>query len=211
MAKQQLSRGCFITVEGLDGSGKSTVAHTLCGQLEEYGYPVILTREPGGTSIGQYIRHTLHTGVGHAQAEFLLFAADRALHIEQLVIPYVDAGYIVISDRGADSSRAYQGYGRGLDLAMIDRVNTWVMQGVTPDAVVFLDMPPEQVQQRIVQRGQETTAFDREQLPFFQRVSNGFHDMYQQRDAVVRVDAMQSERDVARDVWSAVMPYIQHQ
>lgn len=211
MAEQQLSRGYFIAIEGLDGSGKSTAAHTLYNQLHEHGYPVILTREPGGTPVGSHIRQTLHADVGHAQAEFLLFAADRALHMEQVVIPYINAGYIVISDRGADSSRAYQGYGRGVDIAMIDRVNAWVMQGVMPDIVVFLDMPPDQVQNRIMQRGEETSTFDREQLPFFQRVRDGFYDIYQQRDAVIYVNALQPACNVARDVWSGVMAHVSHE
>ncbi len=208
MTEQELSKGFFISVEGLDGSGKSTLAHNLYQRLVAQGYPVMITREPGGTEMGYFIRNLLHADVGNAQAEFLLFAADRALHMQQFVIPYVNAGYIVISDRSADSSCAYQGYGRGLNVDTINEVNAWVMQGHYPDVVVYLDMPPEQVQTRIRQRGNEATSFEKEQLPFFQRVHRGFDAIFAQREAVVRIQAMQSEEVVAQQAVTGVVPYI---
>jgi len=208
MTHTQLKRGLFITVEGLDGSGKSTLAHALHECVTHMEYPAHITREPGGTSVGSSIRSILHSGVEDPQAEFLLFAADRALHMQQVVLPYRDAGYIVISDRSADSSCAYQGYGRGVSTQMIDSVNTWAMQSCTPDVVVYLYMKPEHVYDRIVQRNEQKTAFEREHAAFFERVSAGFDDIFAQRNNVVYVDASKRVADVVEQAIDGILPYI---
>ena len=209
MAEKNLHRGLFIPVEGLDGSGKSTLVQALHEQLESMGYPVVMTREPGATQVGHGIRSLLHSGVDNAQAEFLLFAADRALHMQQVILPYVQAGYIVISDRSADSSCAYQGYGRGLSVDMINRINRWVLHDKVPDITMYLHITPERIQERITQRGEEASSFEQEQKAFFERVYAGFEDIFSERDNLIRLDATERPRDVVQHAVAQVLPYVE--
>jgi len=188
--------GMFISVEGIDGSGKSSIAQALCEHLTQRGYDALLSKEPGGTATGVPIRHMLQQGVEDPYTEFLLFAADRATHMKQTVIPYVQDGYLVISDRALDSSRAYQGYGRGVALEFIDTVHGWIMGDYYPDVVLYLDLPPEKVSQRVVQRGQEETAFEAEKQAFFDRVHAGFQQALSDRSRVITIDATQPIDDV---------------
>jgi len=207
MAYTKLHTGLYVVVEGIDGSGKSTLADALYKYLLQQAYPAVYTREPGGTDVGAHIRHMLHAGVGNAQAEFLLFAADRSLHMQNVVIPYRDDGYIVISDRGADSSYAYQGYGRGLSTQMIQSVNRWSMQEQQSDITVYLRMDPSRMDARLAQR-EGRTAIEQEREAFFERVHAGFEEIYAQRENVITVDAHQTQEDVLEDVLSQLLPYI---
>ncbi len=181
--------GFLIAFEGIDGSGKSTLSKLVFRSLEALHVPVILTKEPGGTPAGQKIRAIVHEYTLTPQAEFLLFAADRAEHITQVIKPGLEDGKIILSDRMADSSRAYQGYGREIDLNLIERVTQWVMQGITPDLIVYSKIDAVTAFKRIAQRHEALTVFEREKTIFFERVIDGFEKIFATKDNVLTVDA----------------------
>ena len=165
--------GRYIVLEGAEGCGKSTHAARLAAALD-----AVLTRETGGTAIGQRIREILHdTSVTNLsdRSEALLVAADRAQHIDEVVRPALAEGRHVVSDRSVYSSLAYQGYGRGLDLAEVRAINTWAMHGAWPDLVVFIDVDEESLAQRM--RLRDLDRFERAGDAFHARVRAGFREM----------------------------------
>lgn len=204
---KRISGGFLIVIEGIDGSGKSTVARSVAQYLQEQGYLVVATREPGGTELGKDIRQLLqHSHVRPLpEAEFLLFAADRAHHVATVVRPALAAGSIVISDRMGDSSMAYQGYGRGIDRQMIASVNQWVMRGITPDLLLYIDLDWETALQRIQQSRAQLTAFEQEECAFFQRVAQGFEEIFKGREQVVHIDGTCSAEVVKHEALAAVV------
>ena len=138
------SRGLFIALEGGDGSGKSTQARLLCAWLEGLGHTVVVTREPGGTQFGRTVRElVLHGDHVAPRAEALLFAADRAHHVETLIRPTLGRGEVVITDRYMDSSIAYQGAGRDLGVDEVRELNMWATGGLLPALTVLVDLPAE--------------------------------------------------------------------
>jgi dTMP kinase len=138
------SRGVFIALEGGDGAGKSTQARLLCGWLEELGHKVVVTREPGGTAFGRTVRElVLHGDHVAPRAEALLFAADRAHHVETLILPALALGEVVITDRYMDSSVAYQGAGRDLGVDEVRELNLWATGGLVPTLTVLIDLPAD--------------------------------------------------------------------
>ncbi|MHB1474530.1 MAG: dTMP kinase [Dermatophilaceae bacterium] len=138
------SRGLFIALEGGDGSGKSTQVRLLCAWLEGLGHTVVVTREPGGTEFGRIVRElVLHGGHVAPRAEALLFAADRAHHVETLVRPALARGDVVITDRYMDSSIAYQGAGRDLGVDEVRELNMWATGGLLPTLTVLVDLSAE--------------------------------------------------------------------
>jgi dTMP kinase len=173
--------GVLITFEGIDGSGKSSAARFLYERIQELR-PALLTKEPGGTELGKHLRTLLQlrTYPVSPEAEFLLFAADRAQHWRECVMPALQEGIVVISDRMADSSLAYQGYGRGVDHAMIESVNRWAMCGMKPDLTIYLKIDYATAMSRLADR-EETTVFD---------------TMFATRDNVITVDARLPEHEV---------------
>jgi dTMP kinase len=202
-----VQRGRLITIEGIDGSGKSSVAQCLIKSLKEHGNTVLLTKEPGGTELGSTLRTILHTQkdrVGDV-AEFLLFAADRAQHFEQIIIPALHKGTVVISDRMADSSLAYQGYGRGIDRTMIQRVNAWAMQNITPDLVLYLRVDPTCAHERVCGRKETLTSFEQEARAFWQRVIKGYEEIFASRGNVITIDATTALPLVCEQACEAVM------
>lgn len=168
-----MSTGRYIAFEGAEGCGKSTHAARLAGALD-----AVLTRETGGTPIGARIRDILHdTSVDDLshRAEALLTAADRAQHLEQVVVPALTAGRHVVSDRTVYSTLAYQGYGRGLPLDDVRRINDWAIDGRWPELVLLLDAAPDVLERRM--RGRQLDRFEQEDPGFHQRVRDGFRDM----------------------------------
>lgn len=134
----------FIALEGGDGAGKSTQARLLCAWLQERGHTVVLTREPGGTAFGRTVRElVLHGDHVAARAEALLFAADRAHHVETLILPALRRGEVVITDRYMDSSIAYQGAGRDLGVDEVRELNAWATGGLVPTLTVLIDLPAD--------------------------------------------------------------------
>ena len=194
----------FISLEGPEGSGKTTQARLLAGWLRQQGYEVILTREPGGTEIGDQIRavlHDPHNTAMDARTEILLYSASRAQHVAQLIQPALAAGRVVVSDRYADSTLAYQGYGRGLDLETLRRVTAFATGGLKPDLTLYLDVPPEEGLQRKRSGGAEWNRLDAETLEFHQRVRAGYLELARQepqRWAVV--EATRSIEEVQTEV-----------
>jgi len=138
--------GLFITLEGIDGSGKSTQARMLADWLRSASHHVVLTREPGGTKTGEAIRELVlsHDYAMPPEAELFLYLADRAAHVTEVVRPGVEAGSVVVCERFTDSTLAYQGYGRGLDLGALRQLNAMATGGLTPNLTIVLDLPPEQ-------------------------------------------------------------------
>jgi dTMP kinase len=201
------TRGRFITLEGVEGSGKSTQAVFLAEALRLHGNQVIVTREPGGTHTGELIRAIfLDRNVSlEGTAELLLILADRAQHVREKLRPALAAGQIVISDRYADSTMAYQGYGRGLDLKLVSDLNRLASDGLTPDLTVVLDCPAELGLARTRARAKLTIPvrdrFETEPLEFHRRVCEGFRAIAREAPArVVLVDSSAEAREVAAAV-----------
>jgi dTMP kinase len=200
--------GAFITLEGPDGSGKTTQAHLLVEWLRDQGYDALLTREPGGTGIGDQIRGVLHDASNRAMSpgtEFLLYSASRAQHVSQLILPSLEAGKIVISDRFADSSLAYQGYGRGLDLEVLHTITVFATRGLKPDLTLYFDIAPGEGLQRRLLSGEEWNRMDSEALAFHQRVRAGYWELIDAEPARWEViEANRPVEEVQVDVRAAV-------
>ena len=190
----------FIAFEGGEGCGKSTQAARLAGALD-----AVLTREPGGTSLGEQLRALLlspETGDVEPRAEALLMAADRAQHVATVVRPALQSGRHVVTDRFAGSSLAYQGYGRGLPLDEVAQLSRWATDGIWPDLVVFLDVPAEVAASRL---GGELDRFEQAGGGFHYRVSQGFRELAAgEPERWVVIDGSGSIDDVAAAVRIAV-------
>jgi dTMP kinase len=199
----------FVTFEGSDGSGKTTQIHLLAEHLRQAGWSVLTTREPGGTRIGDGIRQLLldlaHTEM-HARAETLLFNAARAQLIEEVIRPALAAGSVVLCDRFADSTLAYQGYGHQQDIAELARLIEYATGGLRPDLTVYLDLPPSEGIRR--NRGQadgEWNRLDAQELSFHQRVEAGYRQLIaQEPQRWVTINAARSRDEVRHDIVRAV-------
>jgi len=193
----------FITFEGPDGSGKSTQIRLLEEHLRGLGHAVLITREPGGTSIGDQIRAVLHDIKNvemTREAEFLLYSASRAQLVRQVIQPHLSRGGTVLCDRFADSSMAYQGYGRELELEAIRLITRFATADLKPDLTVYLDLPVEVGLQRKqsahAAQGGEWNRLDQQTMDFHRRVRQGYHRMAQaEPERWLVVDATQSVAD----------------
>jgi dTMP kinase len=195
------TRPPYIAFEGAEGSGKSTQARRLADSLG-----AVLTQETGGTAIGRQLRAILHdTDHEHldARAEALIVAADRAQHLAEVVIPALESGRAVVSDRSIYSALAYQGYGRRLDLDEIRRINEWAVSGVWPTLVVLAEAPAELVAERMNKR--DLDRFERADAVFHQRVLDGFRSMAAaDPEHWIVVSTARPKDDVAAEVLAAV-------
>lgn len=170
----------FITFEGPEGSGKTTQAHLLAEHLRSRGRAVILTHEPGGTAIGDQIRAVLHDPMNSEMqpwAEVLLYSASRAQLVAQVIRPALAAGKVVLCDRFYDSTLAYQGYGRGLDLSALQAITYLATGGLVPDLTLYLDIQPDQGLQRRLLGGGEWNRMDQQTLEFHRRVRAGYLEL----------------------------------
>ncbi|CAG0910873.1 unnamed protein product, partial [Cyprideis torosa] len=168
--------GRFITFEGSEGVGKTTQIKNLARWFEERGREVVLTREPGGTELAERVRELVLDKSLPAMAsdtELLLIYAARAEHVARVIKPALAAGKVVISDRFADASLAYQGYGRGIALERLQVLHHWVLQGFSPDLTLLLDMPVGEGMARARARS-ELDRFEQEHLDFFEKVREGY-------------------------------------
>jgi dTMP kinase len=206
----QAQRGVLIAVEGIDGCGKSSLITHLDAQLTQLHRTHVVTREPGGSDIGQEVRKLLQQSPikPDARAEYLLFAADRAQHFATVVLPALEKDYIVLSDRMGDSSVAYQGYGRGLDISMIQTVNAWAMHNRTPDITFFIRIDPRTAFERIVKRKQELTRIEQEKISFFERVAQGYEELFKNRADVCIIDGTQTQDEVAHIATTYVQQWL---
>jgi dTMP kinase len=204
--------GAFITFEGPDGSGKSTQIELLAHHLRLNGWDVLTTREPGGTPIGDQIRNVLHDVANTemvSEAEILLYSASRAQLVGQVIRPALAQGAVVLSDRYADSTIAYQGYGRGLDLTMLRRITDFATGGLTPDLTIYLDLPVEQglgrKRQALSQRSGEWNRLDQEDVEFHRRVRQGYLELAAaEPERWLLVDARPSVAEIHRRIREAV-------
>jgi dTMP kinase len=193
----------FITFEGPDGSGKTTQIELLAESLRDQGHQVLITREPGGTSVGDQIRSVVHdvkNAEMRRETEFLLYSASRAQLVREVIQPHLKRGGTVLCDRFADSSMAYQGYGRELDLDMVSCITQFATGGLRPDLTVYLDLPVEVGLQRkesahATQTG-EWNRLDQQALDFHQRVREGYLRMAEaDPERWLAIDAAQSIAD----------------
>jgi dTMP kinase len=208
-----MARGRFITFEGPEGGGKTTQAKCLIERLDARGLDVVYAREPGGTPTGEAIRDILqHNVTGEnisPPAEVLLFAASRAQLVAHVIRPALDRGAWVVCDRFADSTTAYQGYGRGFDVEHMIAINHFAIQGTEPDITFLLDVDLNEGFRRITARHQEKASpldrIEREARTFHERVRAGYHALAARwPDRFYTVNGMDEESAVARVVWERV-------
>lgn len=196
----------FITFEGPDGSGKTTQCQRLAQYLESQEQRVILTREPGGTPIGDQIREVVHSLKNtdmHPHTEVLLYIASRAQLVAQVIRPYLDEGHIVISDRFADSTLAYQGYGHGLDRTALQTLLEFATGGLQPDLTLYFDLSAEEGlarRQKDAEQGGDWNRLDAYDLDFHRRVRDGYLELmnaapsrWQLIDATQTIEAIQKQ------------------
>ncbi len=199
----------FISFEGGEGSGKTTQAEILSGWLRQAGFPTLLVHEPGTTPLGQYLRKWLkREGSMSHEAELFLFAAARAELVAKVINPALEEKKIVVADRYADSTVAYQGYGRRLRLKYVRMVNDLATQGATPDLTFFLDCPPERGLERrqasrLDQEG--TRRFEEETLKFHRRVREGYLKIASREpERWCIIDATKGPDQISAEIWGRV-------
>jgi dTMP kinase len=200
----------FISFEGVEGAGKTTQIARLAARLREAGcQDVLTTREPGDGPLGAELRRlALYPPMGmmvEPRAELLIMMADRAQHVGQIIRPHLDTGGIVLCDRYADSSAAYQGYGRGLDLTEIAQLNSYATGGLMPNLTILLDLDPSVG----LTRQSERNIMEDEALPFHQRIRAGFLALAEaEPDRWRVVESSRSPQTVHDEIWAVVSPRI---
>jgi dTMP kinase len=205
-------RGVFISFEGSEGCGKSTQIQHLAERLRRDGQRVLLTREPGGTEIGEQLRHLLqHSKAGHAMAaetELLLFTASRAQLVRESIIPALADGVTVLADRFLDSTTVYQGVARRLDSAQVAAINGFAVGPLRPDVTIILDLDPAVACCRLLQRTLELDRMESQPSAFFEAVRAGYLAVARENPARVRLlDGAESVETVASKIWEQLAPF----
>jgi dTMP kinase len=204
--------GLFLTFEGPDGSGKSTQAHLLASELRARGRDVVETREPGGTAVGEAVRHVLLDLNGPAMSPLtmaLLLSASRSQLVSDVILPALNQGGTVIADRYTDSTVAYQSYGLGLDLGVVKELARIATSGLTPALSVYVDVPVELGLERIQRRGSQN-RLDARDLEFHSRVRNGYlRSIEQEPNRWVVVDGTQDPQSVHLAVMHKLAPLLE--
>lgn len=200
----------FITLEGIEGSGKTTQVGHILKFLQTTGHDCVITREPGGTRIGKKIRAILldpESKDMNPLAELLLYTADRAQHIKELVNPLLAAGKTVLCDRYFDATLAYQGFARGLDIGLINQIHKLILKNLKPDITILLDLPPEKGLSRAwkqIENGARAgieTRFEKETLSFHAKVRSGYLELARLEPERFRViDASKDESQVRKEI-----------
>lgn len=205
--------GLFVTFEGGEGAGKSSVLKELGKQLKEEGYPVLETREPGGIEIAEKIRHVIlepaHTAMD-SRTEALLYAAARRQHLIEKVIPALEQGMVVLCDRFIDSSLAYQGYARGLGMDDVFKINEFAIESCMPEVTFLFDIQPEEGLARIeANKGREQNRLDLEKLDFHEKVYQAYHTLAARYpDRIQVIDASPSIDTVKQAAYDKLLPYL---
>jgi len=204
--------GKLIVFEGIDGSGKTTQMQILGRKLENRGCPVLYSREPGGTRVGELIRGILLDPLYREmepRTEALLYAAARAQHVAQLLQPALAAGKVILCDRFLDSSLSYQGFGQGLSLEFLDRINNLATGGLKPDLVLIFDLAPCLCLQRLRRQKEAPDRLEQEELAFHRRVREGYLVLARREPARYRViDGRQAVERVHETVWREVERFL---
>jgi dTMP kinase len=197
----------FVVFEGGEGSGKSTQAKALVVRLRKVGYKVVLTREPGGTALGDKLRRWVKWGKDVTiPTELMLFLASRSQLVTNLIRPALDAGCIVVCDRFSDSTIAYQGHGRGLDLIFLESLNKFVTEGIEPDLVLLLDVEADE---GLARKGRRWDSFEREEFTFHQRIRDAYLQMAAANpDKWMVFDAALPEFRLAEQIWERVREHL---
>lgn len=204
-----MQKGLFITFEGADGSGKTTQLNNIKTFLEEKGYDVVITREPGALDIGQKIRNILlhHDGIVPDKCEMFLFLADRANHVETFIKPAIEQGKIVLCDRHTDSTIAYQGYGRGQDINLLKELNKIAVNGINPDLTLLFDVSTETAQTRV---GSEKDRMESAGIEFHKKVRNGYLELQKENPNRIKlINANNSIETVFEDTKNIIINLLQ--
>ncbi len=211
--------GKFITFEGIEGAGKTTQARALFDFLQKQGYEVCFTREPGGTLLGDKIRGIL-ADISNKdilpETELFLFAASRFQHVRKVILPAIREGKIVICDRFTDATTAYQGYGRGIDLEIIEKVNILATGNLKPDLTIYLDIEPRKgflrVASRTIKTKNETDRIEKEGIAFFEKVRKGYLELAENDPQRIKVINGLGDIDkVFDDIREAVFSFLKMQ
>ncbi len=207
----QLRRGTLVTLEGGEGCGKSSQAEALAALLREDGYAVLVTREPGGTKLGQVVKGIFQEGVPvTAEAELFLFEAARAQHVQEVIRPALERGEVVLCDRYTDSTLAYQGYGRGLSPDHLRAVNHIATGGLPPHFTILLDLPPEKGLARKANERVRDSLGD-ESIEFHRRVREGYLELARREPKrIAVVDASKPLQQVTQAAWRHLQRFLDH-
>lgn len=203
-----MSKGLFITFEGCDGCGKTTQLELLAKFLEEKGYDVIVTREPGAKGLGTKLREILlnYDGEVSSNCESFLFLADRAQHIDTIVKPAIENGKIVLCDRHIDSTVAYQGYGRGINLEQINYLNNLATSGLKPDLTLLFDVDTETSMQRV---GKNKDRMENAGIEFQEKVRHGYLTLAKKEAKRIRIfDSKKTIEQLHQEVLGTIAPLI---
>ena len=204
----------FITLEGIDGSGKSTQMQLTQEFLEQHGCHVVRTREPGGTELSEKIRDLLLSNQlqsMHEDTELLLMFAARVEHVQKVIKPALEQGSWVLSDRFYDATYAYQGYGRNIDLGKIDQLREFSLSGLSPDKTFLLDISLSISQERVTQRG-EKDRFENEKLDFYAKVRQGYLDLAQKNSQrICTINAEQAITEVQSEIQQQLLNFIDNE
>ncbi|MDP1679024.1 MAG: dTMP kinase [Candidatus Nitrotoga sp.] len=200
-----MNKAKFITFEGVDGAGKSTHLTWFAEALRKRGKEVLVTREPGGTPLGECLRDILLNQPMHAETEALLMFAARFEHIEQVIKPALQRGAWVVSDRFSDASFAYQGGGRGMNVAKLEQLECWVHENFQPDLTLLFDLPIEVARQRL-SKNTTLDRFEQEKDSFFEKVRQAYLERRKKHpDRFVLIDAAQTPEQVKANLEKAIL------
>ncbi len=208
-----MARGKFITLEGPEGAGKSTHLKVLAEKLQAQGIKVLMTREPGGTKLGEAVRGLLQFDTAGESpvptAELLLFLASRAQLVANVIRPALERGEWVLSDRFCDSTFAYQGFGRGMDVAKLRVLNAFATEDLLPDKTILLDISQEESRRRVEVRQGVVDRFEQERDAFHLRLAEGFRALAKEEpDRICRILSDGPQDVTAQAIWNVVQPLV---
>lgn len=200
----------FITFEGPEGSGKTTIMQAVADKLQQ-DYKIVMTREPGGVKTGEKIRELLLDGDAmDKRTEALLFAASRREHLVGKVMPALENGNIVLCDRYIDSSLAYQGYARGIGISEVKSINEFAIDNMYPDVTIYLDVSVEVGRQRIVENQRVQNRLDLESVNFHEKVVEGYKKIiHNESERFIIIDAEKSIDEVVTDTYNSIIKYLE--